>query len=281
MKKDKKIISYKLIVICSLIVSVVSISNANAESVRGSAGSGTRDSWCVGKMNDCIDDIEYACGTGTDVATRLCESSETTACEGAYGGTSDCLNRPRVTGGGFSKSTLGVQDAYIAPDTNGGNRGPNKNTLVPQSGFVAPSPTNNGSTRMPAKPAAPMNKSLVAPLVVPTKKLRTMPTVTQPKMRTMSAPTIQPKKPVTKHRVEKSVKHNVATPAPSVAPQKKFTNTTTRPSVKSTTPAISPVISSGSKPTMKGRAPQPSMLPMPPLNIPPIKIPPITPPKDK
>jgi len=171
MKKNKKIFSYKAMLIFSLIVSVVSISNVNAAGKKGPANTGQRDRWCFAKMTDCIDDIEVACGDGNDISTRLCESSETTACEGAFGDSSTC-----------------------------------KKTLVPQTGFIAPPPTNNGPIRTQIKPVAPVSR----PLVAPTKKTHTMPVVTQPKTRTMSAPTIQP---VTKQRVEKPMKRKVATPA--------------------------------------------------------------------
>ena len=222
-------------VICSLIVSVVSISNANAAG-KCYPNSMQRKLWCEDKMKSCIDDIGGACFGLESVALRLCESSETTACDSIYGAgsASTCNSRPKITGG-FGQSTLGAQDAYIAPSANEGNRNPNKNTFVPNSGLIAP--PSNGSTRAPAKPAAPMNKPLVAPLVVPTKKPRTMPTATQPKMRTISTPTIQPKQPVTKQRVEKSVQRKVATPA-STNKNKKLIRHVAPTTAKGVTPKL-------------------------------------------
>lgn len=167
MEKNKNRRSFNSIMIFSLIVCVVSISNTNA-AIKGPPDSADRKTWCGNKMSQCIYDIALACGYGKDVQTRLCESSETTVCESAYGESSNCNTRPKIVDGS-NKPTLEVQDAYVNPVVKG-NKDLNKNTFVPNSGFVAPSPTNNGSSRTPEKPAAPMNKSLVAPLVVPTKK---------------------------------------------------------------------------------------------------------------
>jgi hypothetical protein len=71
----------------------------------------------------------------------------------------------------------------------------------------------SSTPRKPSKQDKVITKPLVVPLVAPVKKTNTRPTAAQPKMRTMSAPTMQPKQPVTKQRVEKSVKRKVATPA--------------------------------------------------------------------
>jgi hypothetical protein len=149
MKTDKKRVSFNSIVICSLMVSVVSISNVNA--ARQGAGSQERVEWCEGKMADCIADITNSCGTSDSVRTRLCESSETTACEGAYGESSSCETRPKIVDTPV-KPTAGGQDAKIAPP-----------------------PTNNGVTRTPARAVEPMNKSLVVP------KKKSKPSISQPK----------------------------------------------------------------------------------------------------
>ncbi len=115
MKKDKKIFSYKEMIICSLIISVFSISAANA-AARGESHSKTRKSWCESKMIACIADIFDTCEANY-VDPKPCQKSEMDACDGAYGDTSNCLFRPKLTGG-FDKKAL-----------------------VPQSDFVAPSPT--------------------------------------------------------------------------------------------------------------------------------------------
>jgi len=218
MKKDKKILSDKSIVICGLIFSVVSISNVYAATNDGPTKKEKEDA-CFESMLEC----EIQCdslgsddplnGNGLDnLLKNACLSSK--GCSASY---NSCINSIKVVGGGFVKPTLGGQDAYINPVVKG-NKDLNKNTFVPNSGFVAPSPTNNGSSRTPAKPAAPMNKSLVAPLVVPTKKTNTIPTISQPQIRTMSAPTIQPKQ-----RVESPAKRKVVMPSSSTVPKNKIT----------------------------------------------------------
>jgi hypothetical protein len=200
MKQNKKSFSFNSIVICSLIISVVSISSANAAG-KGPPNSQGRIAWCLSKMTDCIDDIADACQGYIEgsINGRLCESSETTTCDNAYGGASDCETRAKVSDG-FNQPALDVPDAYIAPDNSGGNDF-RTNPLAPNSGFVIAPPINNkGKPGLPTK--------LNAPLVVPVKKA--MPTIPKPKIKIMRTPAAQLKQRVeapVKSRVEIPIKH--------------------------------------------------------------------------
>ncbi len=194
MKKNKNRCSFNSIFICSLIVSVASIPNANAAD-QTPEGHQDKIGRCTTQRTDCLNGAKGKCNEGgisEMLGVSPCVKKEKKTCRENY---SSCMGSYRAVDGS-NKPIFTGQDAYINPVSG----------------------SNNGSPRIPAKSIAPMNKSLANPLVVPTKKTIAKPMISRSQTRSMSTPIMQPKQ-----RVEPPAKRKVVTTSSSTIPKNKKT----------------------------------------------------------
>ena len=103
---------------CALMFGLLTASGGQAAE-KGKAGTSTRSDWCQSKLHSCVSDANEDCEEtyGSDSTdSALCKSSEVNVCKNAYGSTSDCLSRDRVSSGSRKSEAPAGQKAVAAPE---------------------------------------------------------------------------------------------------------------------------------------------------------------------
>ncbi|AOW12778.1 hypothetical protein LPB72_17405 [Hydrogenophaga crassostreae] len=116
--------NHHLKLVCILTFAFLAGSQVHAAQ-KGTPQSQARSDWCKSKMDSCVSDANDDCddtySSGT-TNSALCKSSEVNTCKNAYGSTSDCMSRDRVSTGSRKAQAPAGQKAIEAPE--GGSRSP-------------------------------------------------------------------------------------------------------------------------------------------------------------
>lgn len=134
MHRYKQDFNFNVICICSLVFSLLAASQTHAAR-KGIPRSDNRTSWCASKLDSCIktanDDCEETWGSFQSTDLSLCQSSEVKTCKDAYGSTSDCLTRDRVTlGSRKAKAAVGQKVIAVPPSNSRSPKDKFKNKVL-------------------------------------------------------------------------------------------------------------------------------------------------------
>lgn len=115
----------KLFIKCVAGLLAFSIGAGHVEAAvpKGESGSSERKHYCTQRLRACIGVLDDACGESPgagqedSVEIELCRSSETQACNKAWGNESDCLTRNLVSGASWELERYGSgDDVFSAPE---------------------------------------------------------------------------------------------------------------------------------------------------------------------
>jgi hypothetical protein len=121
MHRYKQNFYFNVAYICSLIFVLITTSQTHAAR-KGQPNTDERNSYCKGKLDNCIKVANSDCvdtyGSFESTSLALCKSSEVKTCKGAYGSTSDCSTRDRVTRGSRKAEVVVGQKVVAAPKSS-------------------------------------------------------------------------------------------------------------------------------------------------------------------